>query len=272
MPDPLPWPHVPIRPQAPTAILRLRLRVLLALMQNDLRHRFRVSRWASVLVLFEPIFQFAVMFAIFWMINRAPAFGISLGLFLATGVVPYFTFMHLSGRVMGALRSGKVYGRVQTVSFLDLAIAKGTLEFLTLIFFGTVVFTLLAAFGHPAIPHQPDELILATTALGACAFGLGLVNGVLAKMSRVYALIYSIVARSMLFFSGVFYVPATLPGTAREWLSWNPILHCIEWFRLGFFPSYPAIDLDRGYLCACALALTTLGLVLMRVFDGKLKE
>lgn len=252
--------------------LRLRVQVVRALMLHEIKLRFRISRAGYFLVLAEPIFQYAAMFTVFHYIQRQPAFGASLGVFLATGIVPYFLFMHLTMRVMGVVRSGRAYARVQTVGFLDQAIARGLLEFLTLILFGSVVFSVLVFFGQPAVPQGPLDLIASVLVLGIVAFGVGLINGVLTKIFKLYALLFSIFARSMLFLSGVFYVPATLPAIARDYLAWNPLLHGIEWFRIGFFETYPAVDLDRSYLGAWALGTVALGLVLIRACDGKLKS
>jgi capsular polysaccharide transport system permease protein len=252
--------------------LRLRFGVMLALMLHDIKIRFRISAMGYFLVLAEPVAQFFVMFLIFHAIQRQPDFGISLGVFLATGIVPFFLFMHLSSRIISAIRSGRSFNKVQTVGFLDLAVARAVLEFLTLVIFGTAVFAVLAFFGEPAIPQNLLDVIYTVVILAITAFGFGLINGVLTKIFKVYALIYSLFARGMLFFSGVFYVVATLPPLARHYLSYNPLLHGIEWFRLGFFESYPAIDLDRGYLGAWAVGTVTLGLVMIKACESRLKE
>lgn len=252
--------------------LRLHVSIILGLMLHDIKVRFRISAMGYFLVLAEPVAQFFVMFLIFQAIQRQPDFGISLGVFLASGIVPFFLFMHLSSRIISAIRSGRAFNKVQTVGFLDLAVARAILEFFTLMIFGIAVFAVLAFFGEPAIPQNLPDVIYAVLTLAVTAFGFGLINGVLTKIFKLYALVYSLFARGMLFFSGVFYVVATLPPLARYYLSYNPILHGIEWFRLGFFETYPAIDLDRGYLAAWAIGTVTLGLVMIKACERRLKE
>lgn len=263
---------LPDRPTQGATGLRLRGDVIFALMIHEIKVRFRMSILGYITVLAEPIFQYLTMFVAFHYLTRQPAFGLSLAVFLATGIVPYFLFMHLSSRVMGAVRSGKSYNKVQTVGFFDIALARGLLEYLTLIIFGVTVFAVLAFLGNAGIPHLAVELIKSVLVIGLIAFGIGLVNGVLTKIFKFYALVYSIFARSMLFLSGVFYVPATLPAIARDYLSYNPLLHGIEWFRLGFFGNYPAVDLDRGYLMAWMIGSVTLGLVMLKACEGRLKQ
>ncbi len=252
--------------------LHLHVSVILGLILHDIKVRFRISAMGYFLVLAEPVAQFFVMFLIFHAIQRQPDFGISLGVFIATGIVPFFLFMHLSSRIISAIRSGRAFNKIQTVGFLDLAVARAILEFFTLMIFGIAVFAVLAFFGEPAIPQNLPDVIYAVLTLAVTAFGFGLINGVLTKIFKLYALVYSLFARGMLFFSGVFYVVATLPPLARNYLSYNPLLHGIEWFRLGFFETYPAIDLDRSYLAAWAIGTVTLGLVMIKACEGRLKE
>jgi len=57
---------------------------------------------------------------------------------------------------------------------------------------------------------------------------------------------------------------AFLPPSARNPLSYNPIMHAIAAFRRAFYPNYPALVLDTGYLFYCALFAAALGLALER--------
>lgn len=245
--------------------LTLKRDLIWMLIRRELLISFRVSRSGHLLVLIEPVAQFAMMYVIFSAIQRQPGFGTSLGLFLATGLIPYFMFLHLSSRVMGAIRSYRSFARIPTVTPLDVAIARGTLEFFSLLVFATVVLAILQASGQSAAPRHPETLAAAVLTIGAAAFGVGLINGVLSHMFKFYALAYSILARSALFFSAVFYVPATLPAQARTYISYNPILHAVEWFRTGIYSSYPAFDLSYGYLAGWAIATISLGVMLLSV-------
>src|SRR4051794_21443127 len=64
--------------------------------------------------------------------------------------------------------------------------------------------------------------------------------------------------------SRIFYVPAMMPEWVRDALSWNPVLHAIDWFRAGFFGGYEPHWLDRSYLVALAILSLMLGFVLER--------
>lgn len=250
--------------------LRAKVRIVKTLMLREIKIQLRTSKLGYLLVLAEPAAQFVVMFSIFSFVGHQPSFGTSLGLFLATGLIPFFTFMHLSQRTMGAVRNAKTFAHLPIVNPLDNAIARGLLEYLTLVMVTVVVLAALIFLGYAPMPRDPAVLISAMLAIGLSAFGLGLVNGVLTKLSRAYAMAWSVVSRSLLFFSGVFYMPTNLPPAARDIVLWNPILHGLEWFRVGVFGSYPTGSLSRVYLLVFGLAMLTLGLLLLRRFEGRL--
>jgi len=42
----------------------------------------------------------------------------------------------------------------------------------------------------------------------------------------------------------------------------NPLVHCVIWFRTGFYPEYRAYGLDKGYVLETAALLLFLGMVL----------
>lgn len=250
--------------------LSLQGSVIYGLILREIALKFRISRSGYLLSLGEPIFQYILMLSVFTAIQRKPDFGTSLALFLATGIIPFFLFMHLSARISGAVRNGGLYKRVPTINYLDQAFAKGILELLTLVLFGSLVFCTLVFFDVPAVPQAPVNLILAILAITALAFGVALFNGVLSSLFKLWASIYSIVSRSMIFFSGVFYIPATLPPQARYYLEFNPMLHGVEWFRHGVYGNYPVNSLDVPYLLGWVLGSWAMGLMLLAALKERM--
>jgi capsular polysaccharide transport system permease protein len=241
-------------------------RTIGALLLRALRLKFRESRLSYLLAIAEPCLQFAVLFAIFSMIGRHPGFGHSLVLFLASGIIPFFLFTHLSARITNSLRAAIPMSPLRVVGSLNLATAQAILEFVTIIIFMVVVLSLLAALGvHGAIPSDPIELAGSVVALGLFAFGVGLINSALYALFRMWALIYGVASRSLIFVSGLFYAPELfLPPVYRDILAWNPVLQGLSWFRTAIYPTYPQSMLDRGYLLACALGAIAAGVVLDR--------
>lgn len=244
-------------------MLRNRGRVWLALMLRDIRSRRGRTAESFLLSLVEPIAQLLIVYTVFYFLNRRPDFGGNLFLFLLTGVLPYFLFTHVVGRIMGAARVAQPMLQLGAVSVIDVAIAQLVVESLLVIFVGTVLLLSLWLGGvETAIPTDPLNLALAIAATVLVAFGIGLFNASVVVFFTAYRLIWTLIARSLLFFSSVFFVLEQLPPNFRDVLWWNPLLHGVIWFRKGIFADYPTYYLSPGYMLGFGLAIILLGLSL----------
>lgn len=251
--------------------LRAQVRVVIALMLREMRLRSVHSRFSYLLALLEPILQLALMMTIFTYIGRRPEFGTSLLLFLGTGILPFFLFTHVSGRTTGAIRASGLVRALAPIQPLDIMLARALLETLTLLFVAVLLFTFIYATGvKEAIPIRPMLAIEGFAATAFLAIAFGLINGVIGAFFRLWAVFYGVASRSLIFLSGVFFVPDFMPPPIRAVLSWNPLLHGLEWFRSGFYLTYPTLTLDKGYILGFAVVSLLIGLALERVFRARL--
>ncbi|WGD30504.1 ABC transporter permease [Ancylobacter sp. WKF20] len=251
--------------------LRTQGRVVVALMLREMRLRSVHSRLSYLLALLEPILQLTMMMTIFTLIGRRPDFGTSLLLFLGTGILPFFLFTHVSGRTTGAVRASGLVRALAPVHPLDIMLARSLLETATLLVIAVLLFTVIYATGvKDAIPVRPMLAIEGFAATALLAIGVGLINGVIGAFFRLWAVIYGVLSRSLIFLSGVFFVPDFMPPAIRYYLSWNPLLHGLEWFRSGFYLTYPTLTLDKGYLIGFSVVALLVGLALERVFRARL--
>jgi len=156
------------------------------------------------------------------------------------------------------------------VTPFDVVVARGLLEFATDIVVAVILLASFAAFGLPAMP---DNLWGAANALIVIALlggGVGFINAVLQTLFRSWDKFWNNATRLLYFFSGIFYVPGMMPDWARDILSWNPLLHAIDWFRAAFFSAYLPHWLDRRYLVICAVLALVAGLAIERVLRRRL--
>lgn len=271
MPPPIDLPQERFGPRRIAEGLRTQGRVVIALMLREMRLRSVHSRLSYLLALLEPILQLAMMMGIFSLIGRRPDFGTSLLLFLGTGIMPYFLFTHVSGRTTGAIRASGLVRALTAVQPLDIMLARSLLETATLLVVAVLLFAVIYASGvREAIPIRPMLAIEGFAATALLAIGVGLINGVIGAFFRLWAVVYGVLSRSLIFLSGVFFVPDFMPPSIRYVLSWNPLLHGLEWFRSGFYLTYPTLTLDKSYLLGFGLASLLIGLALERVFRARL--
>ncbi|WP_374308533.1 ABC transporter permease [Methylocella sp.] len=250
--------------------IELQLRIVALLALREIRMKFHESRLSYMLAVAEPAMQIAVIFFIFWAMDRQPDFGTSVFLFLITGFIPYLLFTNISSACAGSIRAARGFRHLPSVNPLDIVFARGLLEFLThaLVFFFVLVIMWIC--GIPdARAVYPDVAFAAVLASGFLGISVGLLNAVIAHFFLSWRVIYGVLTRSLLFISAVFYVPDYIPQQARVVIAWNPVLHAIEWFRTAFYMTYPASVLDKGYLLTFSAVCLTIGLAAERLIRAQ---
>ncbi len=251
--------------------LRAQFRVIGALIIRETRTRFGDSKLGYGWALIEPILHIALLSATFSVLMHGqPPIGEHFFLFYYTGLIPYHVFVHSSGGMSHAIVGNGPLLELPLVTTFDVIAARGLLEVATDI---TVAILLLLGFGAIGINAIPDDLLspslaLLVTALLGC--GVGFLNAVFTVVFRSWEKAFGHITRLLYFISGIFYVPGMMPDWTREILSWNPLLHAIDWFRAGFFGVYQPHWLDRSYLAIVAALALMAGFGIERGFRRRL--
>jgi capsular polysaccharide transport system permease protein len=228
--------------------------------------RRRAAPMGSILELLEPVLLILVMTVAWWFLARrnSSPLGGPPALYYATGFFALYFFVYLSNRMRGAIPSPS--RRFPIERRLDHMLVHITLKALDYIILGFLVFGAIYLFSTPdAVPYNFVYLIQASLCIVMLGFGWGTVNLVMTRIWSLWLFVLPTLNRSLMVFSGVFFLVEFLPPATRDFLSYNPILHAIAAFRRAFYPNYPMLVLDMNYLFYCALFAAVLGLVLERV-------
>jgi capsular polysaccharide transport system permease protein len=250
-------------PASVTSILRY-FGVLRALLRLEEDNR-RQAPMDSIINLLEPILLIATLTFLFYFLDRrqvAPLGGLPV-LFYATGFFPLYFFIYLSRRMRGPVDAP--HGRFPVEQRLDHIIVHILLRMVDYTILAILLFGGIYLFFTPqAMPADLGKVAGACLAVVAFGFGLGTVNLVVSRIFRPWTYIFSIFSRALIMFSGVFYVPDFLQPASRDVLSYNPLMHAVALFKLGFYPQYPAILLSVPYLSVCAVIAVLVGLMAER--------
>lgn len=252
--------------------LYLQARTISALVLREIALRGRQSKLGHASALIEPLLQFGVIYGLRFAIDTEPDFGFSLVEFLLSGFVPFFLFMHTSTKVVSAVRSTGPLRRLPIVNSLDYVLARCILESLTMTVIGLIAFFIINFAGVDAMPRDPVGIVLSVLSLTLIALGFGLINGVLAKLYALWGVFYGMMARLMIFGSSIFFVHDLVSEPKRTYISYNPVLHGVEWFRDSIYTGYPNSTIDVSYLLMWGFCTTVLGLALERVMRRKVQE
>lgn len=247
-------------------LLSLQLRVLASLVLRETRATFGTSVFGYLWAVITPTISVGILVFLFSTIGRQPPFGSSLALFFATGTLTLQFFSELSGKLMSVFDANRALLTYPIIKDVDTLLARALLVAATYLLIMAIFYVALIALGLALLPSRPEHVIFAFLATWLLGLGIGALNAVIASLWETWTQIEKILTRPLFFISGVFYVPSQLPPQAREVLSWNPVLHLVEWFRQGFYPNYNSTILDIWYPVGVGAAMLLLGLSGERLF------
>ncbi|WP_081159230.1 tetratricopeptide repeat protein [Ensifer aridi] len=248
-------------------------RVIGAIFLREMRSRFGESRLGYVWVVVEPMIHMVALAVVFqFTMKGQPPLGDSFFFFYFTGLIPYQLFVHTTEQVSNTTSHNKSLLQLPPITNLNAMYARAALELYTT-FLVIAIFTAgFMIFSVDAIPLSFSTALLSLLITWLLGLATGMINGVVNYYFHAWHHIFQIVQRFLYFTSGIFYVPAMMPLEVREILSWNPLLHAVDWFRTAFFYTYEPPWMSVHYLFATVLATLALGLVLEKLTRKTLRR
>lgn len=250
--------------------LRQRSRMIGALLLRETQTRFGRSSLGYLWALIEPISHVTAMCFVYWTINRQAPVGPSVIMFFVTGVLPFFLFHKTALHLGAAVRGSQKVLRLPFVAPIDMVVARAVLEALTWVSIVLILYVGLLGLGLAEAPEAPETAAAAALATFALGFGVGLVNATAMALWNSWLYFYTMATRPLYIFSAIFFAIDQVPSGLQYWMSWNPVLHAVLWFRTGFRADYASPLLDQGYLISWGIATLFIGLCLMRVTRPRL--
>lgn len=243
--------------------LVVQCRVILALVLRETRIAFGTAQLGYLWAIVSPIFGVAALAIVFSAVSRHPPIGTSFVLFYATGMLPFEMYQKYAKSLMSVFDQNRGLYAYPLVKNLDPVYARCILIFATYCLVLLVFFLALILIGLSSFPTHIHECVLAVISLSMLGIGAGMLNSVIKALWSTWPQIEGIISRPMFFISGIFFIPTMFSSEIRYWLSWNPVLHIIEWFREGYYPNYESVVLDKGFL------FTWIGILLILGFGGE---
>lgn len=237
------------------------VRVITALILRETRATYGTSHLGYLWEIITPAAATAVLVVIFTAINRHPPFGESFALFFATGLLTLFLFRKLGTSLMTVYDANKALMTYPPIKAPDVLFARFLLIAATQLVIMAVFYSGLIYFGLAGLPVYPETLVTAFAVTCLLGFGFGATSAVVLSYFESWRHVVTIVMRPLMFISAIFYVPSYMPPEIVDWLKWNPVLHCVEWMRNGYYANYDSRVLDQTYVLTVAVILTLIGLL-----------
>ena len=244
-------------------------RVVTAIILRETKTRFGKNKLGYLWAFIEPASYVLILILIRKHMGSSVPFGSNLYLFILTGILVYRIFVSVTSRALGAISSNQALLTYPLVKPVDTILARVILESLTMLTVLSVFFITLELFSDYSLINYPEELLLAISATLLLSAGVGFLNGVVSMIVPTWERIWSLIRFPLLFISGVFYIPKSMPPLVQSIVSWNPLTHCVEWFRYGSYLDYDPM-LDRSYVIWFGVFSLTAGFLLERICRNEL--
>jgi capsular polysaccharide transport system permease protein len=216
--------------------------------------------WAVV----EPVLMVVTFIIVFVVVGRPAPDGMDLFSFMTTGILPYIVFANSMNQVANSIAGNKALLFYPHVQPLDLVIARSVLELIT----GAAV--LIALMGAHALWTRTIHIVEPLHVVGGWFLAgmlgtvFGLVFCALAEYSNAVDRARGPLMRPLFWISGVFFTVSHIPESMRDTALINPLLHCTELFRAGFFATQDTTYVDVPYVLLWIVLVGFVGLALER--------
>ncbi len=240
------------------------LRTVVALILREMSSRYGRTPGGYVWAILEPIGAILVLSVAFSFVVRAPALGTDFFLYYATGYLPFMLYQTTSNTVAQAIAFSRPLLRYPSVLWVDALMARFALNATTgaIIVFVILGGSLLSQDTRTSI--DVGKTVGALALSGILGFSVGSINCFLYGMWPIWKNLWSIITRPLFLASGVFFTYDVLPPGAQKILWYNPLMHISGLLRDGIYATYSPTYISLSFVFTFALALTTLGLLLLK--------
>ena len=234
-----------------------------ALFLREMVARLSQDRYGWLWMIVEPLAHAAILVWIRVVLRQRVFGGMDPILFIVLGVLGFFVARNIINRSFDAVSQNLglyAFRQIKPVdTILSRAVVEGFLS-ITLLF---VVLVGVGLIGVPVLPAHPLDALEALGILWLLGLGLGLIVSVLGELLPEAARVLRVMMTPLYFLSAVMFQSISFPHWLREWMMYNPFLHCIEALRVAFTPTYRVPnDVNLAFPAACALVFIFLGLLL----------
>lgn len=236
-------------------------RTVHALLLREVRGRFARKKLGYLWALIEPTLHVLVFYLIFSTVGRRGVEGMSLLLFLSTGVLTYGFMGNTLQTTMSAVDANKPLLAHPNVKIFDVICARVLLQFSTSFLVFLIFILAIWSGGERVRIENPIEVVYCLIMLTMAGVGLGLIVNAFTPVMRSLPTVFGQFMRIMFFSSGVFFTITDLPRKLQEYLLYNPFLHLIDIVRFNFNPRLAVAAVNLNYPTLVIATLLLIGLV-----------
>lgn len=242
----------------------IQVQAIRALMLRDIMMRYGRDNIGFAWVILEPMILTAGVMAI-WSLTIGPVkSNVRMVEFVLTGYMPLTLWRHITNSSATLFRRSSPLLYHRTISLFDIAFSRYFLEFIATSAAFLAVWAPLNAAGIVSGVARLDLLLLGWFMMGWLAIACGLILAAVTEYSETSERFIQPIQYLSIPISGAFAMVDWLPHWAQSALLLNPMVHCYEVIRSGYFGSAVIAHYSFFYFSSCAFVLTYIGIASVR--------
>jgi capsular polysaccharide transport system permease protein len=246
-------------------------RVIHALMVRDMMMRYGRDNLGFVWAILEPMILTAGVMVIWSFIKPPTEHGLRVAEFVMTGYMPLTLWRHLTQQTITLFRRSAAMLYHRRITLLDLVLAKLALEFAATSTALLFVLAFATTVGVVEPIHNLEPVLLGWFMMAWLASGVGMIIAVVTEIADVLERFIQPIQYLLLPVSGVFFLVDWIPYDYQKLALINPMVHCYEAFRTGFFEREIATYYDMSYVAAWAFGFTFVGVMLIPIARSRVQ-
>jgi len=246
------------------ADLKTQFSVIRALTIHELQGLMKTYNYGFAWALLEPMMFIGVMRVARSAFKSLTPPNMPPTTFLVVGIIPYYMFMNVMSSASKAVSQSDSMLKFPRVTPVDLSIASALSDFCIYLTLFCVLLVPFSTYERVFPPDNGMEVFAAIIMLWMLGVSIGFVTG---TAMRVFPPVKQFVGYSNLInrmAGGMLFVITMFPSEYWPYFTWNPVLHCEEMLRDGWFTTYTSPVADPVYVMKCILGILVLGLSLER--------
>lgn len=241
------------------------LRVLGALMMREASARYGHENLGFFWLMAHPLFLSLGVMVMWSLSGHGHGHGVALVPFVLSSYANLTLWRHIIGQSTHGLRRHADLLFHRNVRPLDVLLAGAILEMGGILAAFFIAYVPLALFGVMDPMRDPLLCLTAWALMAWFSFSFGLIITGVSELFEAAEHFIQPVMYITLPVTGAFTMQYWLPDKARHILAWSPLVNILEMFRGGLFPIDIPAQWDAAYVVLWCVALTAVGLPLVRL-------
>jgi len=250
--------------------MQTQARVVWALMLRETISRYGDYKIGFLWAFIEPLLTVIVLVGIFSAVRSGNPGGMELIPFMLTGICAFSLFKDPLTQMQTAISQNKTLLAFPQVTTFDVLMSRALMEVSIAAFVFAFLLSMAHLFGFESDIERPLGLLAALGLLTTIGIGFGFLFASLEPMIPSIKQVSSLMMGRPLFLSsGLFFTADSMPPQVREYILYNPILHCMELLRSEYFHEFDSSHGSWTYASGWAFGVLAVGLASHRGFRRK---